>query len=125
VEPFDNDCAGVIYAHVNPVMVAADVDFRGHGPNQVAMLWEADPNLFVTKYPSSGVRQMWGENWPPSSVDWWLHVVPEENAYRLDVAGWNLPDVWVRSSGVMGLDAVQLAALMARLLDEVHPGSRA
>ena len=35
---------------------------------EVALLWEADPELFAERYPDSGIVESYGEQWPTSNA---------------------------------------------------------
>src|SRR5690242_16378223 len=73
-----------VVAVCDPVFAAADVGFVHQvsyaEPDIVAgLLWEADPPLFVAKYPDSGVVDSYGlvaEDIP--CLDYWVYVDAEK-----------------------------------------------
>jgi hypothetical protein len=63
-----------------------------------AILGEADPASFAAKYPDSGIVESYGQDqWAGlGCIDYWLYVDAREGVCRLNVEGWNLPEILVR-----------------------------
>ena len=111
-----------------PVFLAADVDFRWNdtvwsaGP-QPALLWEADPVRFASRYPESRVQEAYGDQWPPPCIDYWIYVDPAEMTARLSGEGWHgMQDVF-DLTGEGAVDGTMLAARLSQIL-EVDPRQR-
>lgn len=108
----------------DPVFESADVGFRRqilHADEQgeivIALLWEADPARFVKKYPDSGVIESYGDQWPAvGCIDFWVYLDGDKGQCRLNVEGWNLPELILDVSGHSGLDGVGIGSVFARIL---------
>jgi hypothetical protein len=122
---FDGDWAAEVCSRCDPVFAAAEVGFvrqiqsGAETSGRVgAILWEADPASFAAKYPDSGIVESYGQDqWAGlGCIDFWLYVDAREGVCRLNVEGWNLPEILVRASGHGAMDGMQVAAVFARIL---------
>ena len=108
----------------DPVFEPAGVGFRRqiqHADEQgeivIALLWEADPARFAKKYPDSGVIESYGDRGPAvGCIDSWAYLDRDKGQWRVNVEGWNLPELILDVSGHSGLDGVALGAVFARIL---------
>jgi hypothetical protein len=112
------------------VFASADVGFewnsRSEGdPEQPALLWEADPQLFAERYPDSGIKGSYGDQWPPPCLDYWVYVDPETETARLSLEGFPEPDRDLALTGDGALDGAMLAAVFASILRLEGPESDA
>ncbi|MCW2759063.1 MAG: hypothetical protein JWO46_2809 [Nocardioidaceae bacterium] len=113
--------AAAVIAACDPIFRAADVGFShqlatGSVSGRVrAILWEADPVRFVEKYPHSGVKESYGDQWADvHCLDYWLSF-DEPGRILVSIEGWNFRDVSLELDEG-GLFALGLAALFARVL---------
>ena len=124
---YDDAWIDAVCAACDPVFESADVGFVRQlslsDPGQVAaILWEAEPLLFASRYPDSGVRESYGDQWPPPCIDQWLYFEPELAQVRLSLEGWDLPEIHVPVTGHGSGDGVAVARLFARILAVPAPG---
>ena len=117
----------------DPVFEAADVGFVRQplptGPGHVvdALLWEADPQRFVGRYPDSGLVDAYGgaEQFAGvHCVDFWVYVERDTGRCRLSVEGWNLPELWLELRGHGAADGAAIADTFARILGVPSPRLR-
>lgn len=125
---YDERWATAVCESCDPVFEAANVGFVRHAPSVTdsrvnAILWEAEPEKFAARYPSSDIVESYGEEqWPEvHCVDYWLHPDPDKGVLRLSMEGWNLPEVLLRSTGDGRFDGMDAAAVFARVLDVRWP----
>ena len=117
----DEAWLSVVSGWCDPVFEAADAGFAVNQRGPTALLWEADPEAFVRRYPDSRVEDSYGDSWPAPCLDYWAYLEPESGRARLSVEGWNLPDVVVELTGHAELDGAHLAAVFARILGVRRP----
>jgi hypothetical protein len=115
-----------VRAACEPVLVAADVGFRwnDHVPfadAHPAMLWEADPVRFATRYPGSGIQEEYGDQWPPPCIDYWIYIDQVDMTARLSVEGWNRSDENIELMGDGMADGWLPAAKFAQILGVTPP----
>jgi hypothetical protein len=120
--PVDVAWRDAVRAACESVLASAQVGFQWNDTTHFdgdtpALLWEADPQRFATRYPESGIERSYGDQWPPSCIDYWIYVDPATMTARLSVEGWNLSDTTVHLVGGDGTsDGQLLAATFASIL---------
>jgi hypothetical protein len=128
--PFDNQWAEDVSSYCDPIFDAAQVGFipqvqHADEERQVvaALLWEADPVKFATRYPDSGIVETYGiDQWPDvHCIDYWVHVDHEQRRCRISVEGWNLPDLMIDLRGHSDFDGAAIADTFARILGVSSP----
>lgn len=128
--PFDERWLSLVLEQCFPVFERANVGFthqvvfdENDGDIVKSVLWEADPTLFATRYPDSGIIEAYGaENWADvTCIDYWLYLNPEDGTGRVSVEGWNFDDTTLQLSGD-DHDAALLANTFASILDRAEGG---
>lgn len=113
----------------DPMFQAADVGFvhqvmyDAQEPTVVtALLWEADPQKFASRYPDSGIEEEYGDGWPDTPcIDYWVEIDASAGLCRLKFEGWNLPELLLELSGRGVRDGAALADTVARILGVRSP----
>ena len=104
-----------VRAWCDPVFVAADCGFEWSGQNG-ALLWEADPHEFATKYPDSRIAESYGGDLAGvHCIDYWVYLDTPGSA-RVSVEGWDLPELLIQLRGWPDADGRALAAIFGRIL---------
>jgi hypothetical protein len=115
-----------VRAACEPVFVAADVGFEWNDhvsftDRHPAMLWEAEPVRFASRYPESGIEEAYGDQWPPPCIDYWIYVDPVDMTARLSVEGWYRSDQTIDLTGDGSVDGRLLATKFAQTLGVTPP----
>jgi hypothetical protein len=114
----------------DPVFEGADVGFvrqvqyaDDQQTEVVYLLWEADPQRFAARYPTSGIVETYGEDqWRTvHCIDYWINVDQASRRCRLSCEGWNLPELWLDLHGDGGRDGTAIADTFARILGVPSP----
>ncbi|MEP6855899.1 MAG: hypothetical protein ABJA33_10555 [Pedococcus sp.] len=87
-----------------------------------ALLWEADPLLFLDRYPDSRIDESYGQDqWPPPCIDYWIYVDAESREARFSVEGLEPDNVLVQLTGNGLQDGRALGDVLARILRVAAP----
>ncbi len=88
-----------------------------------ALLWEAEPLLFVDRYPDSGIVEAYGQDqWPPPCIDYWIYLDAESREARFSVEGLEPDNVLVQLTGDGPEDGRALGQVLAQILKVPAPG---
>jgi len=131
-----------VCAFCDPVFASADVEFvrqmqfRRSGSTvfegarelsglaqEVALLWEAEPQKFATQYPDCGLVESYGESWPPPCIDFWAYIDGSTGRARLRVEGWGVDEIQVSLVGEGAHDGLGIARQFALILRVPVPPS--
>lgn len=117
---FDDDWVLAVRAICDPVFDSADVNFLVQVIRQPggisAILWEAEPERFASRYPDSHVVEAYGSGWPPPCIDFWAYVDTVQRRARLCPEGWGPDDITVDLVGDGVRDGVAIARQFASVL---------
>ena len=121
VMAFDVGWRHAVRAACDPIFAAADVGFQWNahsavGGDHPTLLWEADPLLFASRYPDSGVAESYGDGWPAPCIDYWVYIDPAGMTARLDVEGLGAPYPLLDVTGSGESDGQLIAGAFAEIL---------
>ena len=75
---FGDEWVRAVRSVCDPVFASADVNFIAQvirSPHGIgAILWEAEPGRYASRYPESGVVESYGSGWPPPCIDFWAYI---------------------------------------------------
>ncbi|MCE1177718.1 MAG: hypothetical protein LWW86_01600 [Micrococcales bacterium] len=126
---FDDNWMATVCERLDAVFAAADAGFSRSAPQDPAparlepMLWETDAGSFLARYPDSGIRASYGEQWPPPCIDYWVEVTEASTHAVLSVEGWSAQIDPIPLTGAGEEDAVHIADALATVLG-VDPAPR-
>ncbi len=133
------DLVAALHRWVDPVLAQAGFSWNDSGEisesdgRLVAVLYEADPDDFVRRYPQTRLQSRYGDQWPPPCVDLWLKFDWDARRIELDLEGFDvrhdlhgsgiqvLAEGGTQLSGDANEDARAVAAALASVLSVTGP----
>ena len=107
----------------DPGFAAGDVGFERQvheepGRGVTALLWEAEPERFAARYPSSGIIESYGVQWSQvTCIDFWVYLDDPRGQARTSTEGWSADqDATLALTGDGLRDGLSIGTVMARIL---------
>ncbi len=92
------------------------IDYEGQQPN--VLWWFARPEAFLQKYPTSRIDESYGSQWlDVYDIDYSVTIDRRQSRLRVEVEGWDLPTIYLDTTGSGTFDGLRLASLFARILN--------
>lgn len=116
-----------VCAVCDPICESAHVGFvrqvsMASNGEAATLLWEAEPLLFVDRYPDSRIIEAYGQDqWPPPCIDYWIYLDAEKREARFSVEGLEPDNVLVHLTGDGREDGRALGQVLARILRVAAP----
>lgn len=120
---FDDDWMAVVCGRLDRVFEEANAGFVRSAPQGApggpvdSLLWEADAESFLARYPDSGIREAYGDQWPPPCIDHWVYVSPTSTQADLSLEGCDPEFTSLPITGNADEDSDRIAHAIAKALD--------